>query len=79
MFVAQIETIGGGFMIYGSDGNPIDQVGNYGTAPGEFDGTTGLALDDLGNIYVTDWAANRVQKLALDYEYIDAAASDADG
>ncbi len=79
LFVAQIETIGGGFMIYGPDGTPIRQVGKYGNAPGEFDATTGLALDDLGNIYVTDWAANRVQKLALDYEYIDAAASDADG
>jgi outer membrane protein assembly factor BamB len=79
LFVAQIATIGGGFMIYGPDGTPIGQVGTYGNAPGEFDATTGLALDDLGNIFVTDWAANRVQKLQLDYEHIDASGNNTDG
>jgi sugar lactone lactonase YvrE len=78
IFVAQIETIGGGFMIYDPTGHPLGQVGKYGDAPGEFDGSSGLALDGNDNIYVTDWAANRVQKFALDYEQIDAAASATD-
>jgi outer membrane protein assembly factor BamB len=78
IFVAQIETIGGGFTIYDPTGHPLGQVGKYGDAPGEFDGSSGLALDGNGNIYVTDWAANRVQKFALDYEQIDASSSEAD-
>jgi DNA-binding beta-propeller fold protein YncE len=36
--------------------------GSLGSRPGQFNGTTGIAVDLSGNVYVTDWNNNRVEK-----------------
>ena len=63
------------FRIYDADGKLLGRVGSYGIGLGQFDATSGLALDGDGHIYVTDWAGNRFQKFELDYGEIEALAT----
>jgi hypothetical protein len=43
--------------------------GSEGTAPGQFTGPHGIALDDQGNIYVSEFCGNRVQVFDNDGEF----------
>lgn len=76
VFVAQINSFGGSFSIYGPDGTLLERAGTHGTGLGQFDGTTGLALDGLGNVYATDWGMNRFQKFAIDYQQLTASGAE---
>jgi DNA-binding beta-propeller fold protein YncE len=76
IFLAQLNAIGGSFTIHDQNGTLLDQVGSYGIELGQFDASSGLALDGLGNIYVTDWALNRFQKFVIDYDQLQASAEE---
>jgi len=39
--------------------------GSYGSGDGQFNHPSGVAVDGSGNVYVTDWDNNRVQKFSL--------------
>lgn len=49
---------------------PDTQVGGYGTAPGLFVNTTGVAVDRFGNVFATDRNNNRLQKFSPDLRYL---------
>jgi outer membrane protein assembly factor BamB len=76
VFVAQINMIGGCFSIYDPNGALLGRVGSYGTELGQFDSSTGVALDGLGHVYATDWALNRLQKFEIDYEQLEMNAAE---
>ena len=40
----------------------LAQWGTHGSGPGQFDGPMGVAIDAIGDVYVTDEGSNRVQK-----------------
>ena len=44
--------------------------GERGSAPGQFNGPAGIAIDPQDNIYIADQHNNRVQKFSADGEYI---------
>lgn len=56
-------------------GQLVLTFGNPGPAsssdPGLFDGPRGVALDPVGNVYVTDWGNNRVQKFNPSGDLLD--------
>jgi hypothetical protein len=68
--------IGGCFSIYDPNGALLGRVGSYGTELGQFDSSTGVALDGLGHVYATDWALNRLQKFEIDYEQLEMNAAE---
>ncbi len=76
LFVAQINAFGGSFSIYDPNGTLLERVGSGGAELGQFDGTTGVALDGLGNVYATDWGMNRFQKFAIDYPRLEATVAE---
>ena len=78
VFVAQIESFGGSFAIYDQDGRLLAQVGTCGIGLGEFDATTGVALDGFGHVYLTDWALNRVQKFEIDEQCFKSSTPEPD-
>ena len=43
-----------------TDGN-ITSIGKYGSALGEFDSPSGVAIDSKDNLYVADTGNNRIQ------------------
>jgi tripartite motif-containing protein 71 len=45
-------------------GTPLAQWGTDGSAPGQFKNPIGIAVDQQGNIYVSEEAGDRVQKLS---------------
>ncbi len=47
------------------------QAGSFGTGNGQFEWTYGLALDGIGNVYVVDPTATRVQRFDSEGNYID--------
>ena len=51
-------------------GEPLMVIGSTGTGDGEFDRPTGVAVDDHGDIYVSDWGNNRVQMFNQEGHYI---------
>jgi len=53
--------------------------GSSGSGNGEFDGPTGIAMDSIGNVYVTDSSNHRIQKFASDGTYITQWGSFGDG
>jgi sugar lactone lactonase YvrE len=56
--------------IFSANGSFISQFGGFGSGNGQFDTTGGIALDQAGNVYVTDVANNRVQKFDANGNYI---------
>jgi DNA-binding beta-propeller fold protein YncE len=44
----------------------VNQWGGSGSAPGNFSGANGIAVDTSGNVYVSDMFNQRVQRFALD-------------
>ena len=44
------------------DGSFVADWGRHGTAPGEFDGPAGIAVDRAGLVYVTDFYNQRLEK-----------------
>jgi sugar lactone lactonase YvrE len=48
----------------------ITQWGTKGTGNGQFEGPDGIAVDSSGNVYVTDYGINRVQKFDSTGVYI---------
>jgi DNA-binding beta-propeller fold protein YncE len=45
---------------------------DFGSGPGEFMFPTGLALDQAGNIYVSELGNDRIQKLGPEQQYLDS-------
>jgi hypothetical protein len=60
------------FMFVSSSNSQVfdDQWGGYGGGDGQFDKPIGIAIDYLGNVFVTDTGNSRVQKLDLRGNYI---------
>ena len=42
----------------------VDQWGTEGSGEGQFNGPSGVAVDQEGNVYVTEWNNHRVQKFS---------------
>jgi DNA-binding beta-propeller fold protein YncE len=57
---------------YAPDGTFIKEWGRKGPAPGEFDGSHGLAFDSQGRLFVADRENNRLQIFDQDGNFIDA-------
>ncbi|HUV39470.1 MAG TPA: ATP-binding cassette domain-containing protein [Planctomycetota bacterium] len=54
-------------ILFNLEGKLVGQFGREGTGPGEFIYPVGLAQDDKGNLYVSEYGSNdRVQKFTLD-------------
>ena len=53
-----------------SDGSVIAQWGRRGTANGEFDAPSGVAVDDDGYVYVVDFYNHRIQKFTDAGEFV---------
>jgi uncharacterized repeat protein (TIGR01451 family) len=51
-------------------GTFIAQVGTAGTAAGQLNDPVGLAVDELGNLYVTDTSLGRVQKFSSTGDFL---------
>lgn len=49
---------------YSAAGDSLTQIGQAGTAPGQFQQPEGVTVDAAGNIYVADTGNNRLQKLS---------------
>ncbi len=49
----------------------ISEWGSYGIAPGEFSQPQSIAVDEKGNVYITDLGNKRVQKFSSVGDYID--------
>jgi DNA-binding beta-propeller fold protein YncE len=50
---------------FDSNGNLIAEWGDLGNGDGQFDGPSGISVDPLGNVYVSDSGNNRIQKFSL--------------
>jgi DNA-binding beta-propeller fold protein YncE len=48
-------------LVYDSDGNFINQIGNEGMAAGQFEEPVGLGIDQKDNLYVADTWNQRIQ------------------
>jgi len=48
--------------VFKPDGTYVDQFGEEGKAPGQFDGPTGLAWSPAGDLYVADFHNHRIQR-----------------
>jgi sugar lactone lactonase YvrE len=59
-------------MKFTKDGKFLKQWGKKGSAPGEFDGLHGLALDSRGRVFVADRGNNRVQVFTPEGEFVAA-------
>ena len=57
---------------YSADGTYIKEWGSKGSAPGQLDGSHGLALDSAGRLFVADRGNNRVQIFDQEGNFIDA-------
>ncbi len=44
-------------------GAKLTEFGGLGSGPGRFDHPNGIELDSQGNVYIVEFANNRVQKL----------------
>ena len=51
------------------NGKLILKFGSYGTANGQFKNPSDIAIDNEGNIYVTDYGNHRVQKFKPNPEF----------
>jgi DNA-binding beta-propeller fold protein YncE len=45
-------------------GQPLERIGQKGSAPGQFAGPSGVTVDGQGNVYVADTNNQRIQKLS---------------
>ncbi|MGN6623925.1 MAG: hypothetical protein ACTHKK_07265, partial [Candidatus Nitrosocosmicus sp.] len=50
-----------GVVKFDSNGNMVAQWGSYGSGNGQFIGSNGIAVNSIGNVYVTDGGNNRIQ------------------
>jgi tripartite motif-containing protein 71 len=50
-----------GVVKFDSTGNLVTQWGSYGSGNGQFNGSNGIAVNSIGNVYVTDGGNNRIQ------------------
>jgi DNA-binding beta-propeller fold protein YncE len=57
----------------------ITKWGSLGTEPGQFDGPSGLAVDNEDNIYVTENDNHRIQKFTSDGEFLASWGSEGIG
>jgi PKD repeat protein len=51
---------------FDNKGSFITRWGSLGNGTGQFYGTRGIAVDSSGNVYVTDYGGNRLEKFASD-------------
>ena len=58
-----------------SSGKKIRSFGQYGSAPGQFQGPCGVAVDRAGNILVVDGFNHRIQKFTADGNFIASVGS----
>ena len=56
--------------IFSPAGKKLRSFGSYGTGQGYFSGTHGVAVDDDGNILVTDYCNYRIQKFTANGRFI---------
>ena len=47
---------------FNPNGGFLDAWGSFGTDPGQFEGVSAIAVDNMGFLYVLDFANNRLQK-----------------
>jgi len=47
--------------VFTDTGGPLGQWGTVGTGPGQFLNPIGIAVDDLGNVFVADTNNSRIQ------------------
>jgi sugar lactone lactonase YvrE len=64
---------------FDSDGNYLLQWGSYGSGNTQFNYPTGVAVDKLGNVYVSDKDNNRIQKFKSDGTYVTQWGSQGSG
>jgi len=61
--------------VTGRSGNDVvnrwSAWGTKGTAPGQFDGPRGIAVDRQGNVYVSEYGNNRIQKFSASGQLIE--------
>jgi len=62
-----------------TDGTPITQWGSRGSGDGQFNDPRGIAVDNSGNVYVSDYSDNRVQKFRSDGTFITQWGSTGSG
>ncbi len=65
-----IATKSNSVMKFDANGNFILQWGKYGNGDGQFDWASGIAIDQEGNVYVTDRYNHRVQKFDSNGNFI---------
>jgi YD repeat-containing protein len=58
-----------GFEIYNEKYEHVGQFGELGTAAGKFNGAEGVAIDQSGNVWVTDWGNNRVEEFSAEGKF----------
>lgn len=66
-------------MKFDSRENEIFTIGQKGLRPGAFNHPNGIALDEKGNMYITEWRNNRVQKFSPEGEFLFAFGSAGSG
>ena len=57
-------------ILYYLVGWDLTSWGSYGSANGQFDSPSDIAVDSSGNVYVVDMSINRVQKFNSDGNFI---------
>ena len=67
---------GGRIQKFDSDGTYLTQWGSYGSGVGEFNLPIGVAVDSLGNVYVTDAGNSRIQKFDSGGNYLTQWGTD---
>ena len=74
-----LDTVRPRVFAYSEDGRMVLKFGARGTAPGEFNYPTFLALDPRGNIYVNDTLNFRIQVFSPDGKYLSQFGEAGDG
>ena len=62
-----------------SEGDLIESFGSYGSNPGQFNLPWGIGISHIGEIYVADWANDRIQRFSSEGEYISTVGSSGKG
>ena len=66
-------------LVFDLAGTPLRQIGSRGTAPGQFNSPTHVAVDGAGNVYVTDALNFRIQVFDAEGRFLRAIGGPGDG